>query len=351
MGGKRKQPAPPMPSIDELPPAPSNAERVHNTWYEVDGEPRLWDGGQKRWKCHHGNRSVHCKECGGGALCEHKKQKGKCKECGGSGICEHNKYKQVCKECGGSNLCEHGKQKAKCAECDGSGLCEHNKQRHQCKECGGSSICEHGKQKAKCWECEGSAICTVCLVTLMHRKYKPLCGGCHHRSNPHTESAKRYHSIEHQTVRALQDAFPNQLPVHDTTVTGGCSRKRPDIRFEQGGWTVIVGVDEHEHASYEEICENRRMMELFMDCSFAHNHCRPIIFIRFNPDKYTDECGVQHKSAFEFSQAQGVWVKSQAEWDMRFAALVRAVQRALVNKPEKEVDIVPLFYSAKREQE
>ena len=48
-----------------------------------------------------------------------------------------------------------------------------------------------------------------------------------------------------------------------------------------GSHIIIIEIDENQHTSYEEICENKRTMEISQDFGF-----RPIIFIRFNPDSY-----------------------------------------------------------------
>lgn len=70
----------------------------------------------------------------------------------------------------------------------------------------------------------------------------------------------------------------------DKRIEGGCSKHRPDGFIDVSTHVVIVEIDEDQHHSYDEMCENRRMMELSIDV--AH---RSIVFIRLNPDEYVKD--------------------------------------------------------------
>ncbi len=53
--------------------------------------------------------------------------------------------------------------------------------------------------------------------------------------------------------------------------------------LDLGYQVVIVEIDENQNIDYDCSCENKSLMELSLDV----NH-RPIVFIRFNPDEYTE---------------------------------------------------------------
>jgi hypothetical protein len=55
----------------------------------------------------------------------------------------------------------------------------------------------------------------------------------------------------------------------------------PDMFLDLGFQILIIEIDENQHISYNELSENKRLMELYLDVGK-----RPMIFIRFNTDKY-----------------------------------------------------------------
>ncbi len=313
--------------------------------------------------CEHGKQKSTCKECGGSAFCEHGKQKSKCRECGGSALCEHGKQKAHCRECGGSALCEHGKQKAHCRECGGSAFCEHGKYRTQCRECGGSAFCEHGKIKRTCRECNGSAFCEhgkyktqciecggsllcktpLCETVANKKKYNGHCLRCFINLFPELKNARNYKTKERNVVDNIKKAFPDVSWYCDKKIRDGCSLKRPDMLLDMGSHAIIVEVDENQHVNYDCSCENKRLMELSQDVDH-----RPIVFIRFNPDKYFDKDGNRVDSCWEETK-QGILrvaPKKQQEWEHRLECLVGLIQYWIENETNKTVEVVELFYDA-----
>ena len=85
-------------------------------------------------------------------------------------------------------------------------------------------------------------------------------------------------------------------------------------------------------------CEDRRTMEMFRDLG-----SRPLIMIRFNPDKYRDECGKSVNSCFAFDEKH-ILVPVQDEWQRRWSRLKGIIIRSLTTTPEKEVTIEYVFY-------
>ena len=268
--------------------------------------------------------------------CEHGRQKTKCKECGGGSICEHNHIKSICKECGGASICEHKRIKRCCKECGGSAICEHNRIKSRCKECCGSAICEHNIIKYNCVICRPDLACANCKYIHVPTRYRfhPYCFNCYCTLNPDLEIPRRYKVKEQHLRDALREEFPNIAMRFDKMVDGGCSRNRPDILIDDG-FPIIIECDENRHNSYS--CENKRMMELFEDLG-----SRPIRVIRFNPDGYKDESGVRHTSCFNPTKNGLSIVKK--EWIPRISILSSILRTEIGKVPEKEIDVMYLFY-------
>ena len=258
--------------------------------------------------------------------CEHGRQKSTCKECGGTSICEHGRYKSRCKECGGSAFCEHGRQKSQCKDCGGSQICEHGRYKSQCKECGGSSLCKSG------W-CETRAT----------SKYEGYCLPCfvNNPENQHKPAMRNYKTKEKDVVDRIVQEFPDFTWIADKKVADGCSRRRPDLLLDLGSHIIIIEVDENKHDTYECSCENKRLMELWQDL----NH-RPIVFIRFNPDDYTNQEGVLVKSCWKLNKLGVMTIKKRKEneWIERIIKLKQQIHHWVDNVSEKTIEIIQLFY-------
>ena len=109
-----------------------------------------------------------------------------------------------------------------------------------------------------------------------------------------------------------------------------------------GSHIIIVEVDENKHTDYDCSCEHKRLMELSLDLQH-----RPIVFIRFNPDDYTDTHGVLVKSCWRINRQTGVMQiakTKQKEWNARIETLKQQIQYWIDHPTEKTVEIVELFY-------
>jgi hypothetical protein len=285
-----------------------------------------------------------CKECGGTGICQHGKDKKRCKECGGNALCEHRIDKYSCKECGGSGICEHGKQKRYCKECRGSVFCEHKKQKYRCKECGGSQICKHKKLKSHCKECNGSALCkSIWCETARNPKYEGYCMPCfvNNPENQNKPAMRNYKTKEKDVVDRITQTFTTFTWVADKKVQDGCSRRRPDLLLDMGSHIIIIEVDENKHTDYDCSCENKRLMELSQDLQH-----RPIVFIRFNPDDYTNQDDILVKSCWKLNKlgVMQITKTKQKEWEERIETLKQQIQYWIDNPTEKTIEIIELFY-------
>ena len=257
--------------------------------------------------------------------CEHGKRKSHCRECDGSAFCEHDKWKSQCRECGGSAFCEHGKRKSHCRECGGSALCEHDKLKSYCRECGGSALCKSS------W----------CHTSISNSRYEGYCLPCCIQNNPEIEVSRNYKTKEKDVVDRITQTFNNFTWIVDKKVQDGCSKRRPDLLLDMGSHIIIMEVDENKHTDYDCSCEHKRLMELSQDLQH-----RPIIFIRFNPDDYTNQEGVLVKSCWKLNKLGVMQIQKtkQKEWEERIEALKHQIQYWIDNPTEKTIEIVELFY-------
>jgi hypothetical protein len=308
----------------------------------------------QKLKCKHGKNKSYCIDCGGSQICKHGKYKSRCIDCGGNDICKHGKHKYICIDCGGSQICEHGKRKAWCIDCGGSAFCEHDKIKSYCIDCGGSQICKHGKQKQICIFCNPNCACITCKAIYVNKRtqFYPYCEACFSNLYPTHPKVRHYKRKEHYFQDELQTRFENDKDdckmIFNKIIDDGCSKRRPDILLDLLLFTLIVEFDEnqHKHESYTPECENMRMMSLFEDLGN-----RPIIFIRFNPDGYTDDKG-KHKGCFKDiidENRKKYYEIDYDEWDKRIDSVEEKIRFYIeMSKkgeyPVKEITIEKLYY-------
>lgn len=125
--------------------------------------------------------------------------------------------------------------------------------------------------------------------------------------NEKKEKEEKGLSKEKDVVLFLKRSLPEHaMKVQNTVLDSSCNRRRPDIGYDCGTHFVFVEVDEHQHKygkKYTEPCEVARMIEIFLACNG-----KGAIFIRYNPDDYTSDKGVEKSKAKRQEQLL-LWVK------------------------------------------
>jgi hypothetical protein len=167
---------------------------------------------------------------------------------------------------------------------------------------------------------------------------KGYCSRCFIYTFPE-EKVARHFKVKEQHVREfIQQEFEQYNTIFDKTIRGGCSQKRPDAFIDMLVYSIIIEVDEGQHDRYS--CENKRMMELFQDLGQ-----RPIVFIRFNPDKYINSENETVESCFKYHKQMGVPViKNKTLWNNRLQELKSKISYHIANIPDKEITIEYLYY-------
>ena len=181
----------------------------------------------------------------------------------------------------------------------------------------------------------------LCETQINNKQYRGLCQRCFVYSFPDEPVSRNYKTKERSVTDYVIENFPSVSWVCDKTIQDGCSKKRPDIRCDFGSHIVIIEIDENHHSLYDCSCENRRVMEISQD--IGH---RPIVFIRFNPDTYTDTNGNKITSCWGTNKYGILTIKptKKDEWQERIRLLHEQIQYWIDNVPDKIVETIQLFY-------
>lgn len=127
---------------------------------------------------------------------------------------------------------------------------------------------------------------TYLCDTLVTNKYEGYCLRCFIHTFPDKPVTRNYKTKEKDVVDRVKEKYSEFSWECDKRIQDGCSRRRPDMFLDMGSYVIIVEIDENQHEEYDCSCEKKRMQEIWGDVL-----CRPMIFIRFNPDDYKDEEG------------------------------------------------------------
>ena len=197
--------------------------------------------------------------------------------------------------------------------------------------------------KILCKKCDGSKLCKTpfCESIKSNPKYDGHCFFCYVNLFPDKPNSRNYKTKERSVTEFIFNTFLQYTWTTDKKVEDGCSQRRPDLLLDLGYQVIIVEIDETQHKRYEEICENRRTMEISKDL----NH-RPIIFIRFNPDAYKDSDGKLINSCWKINKDGLCSLNKKSEWSLRLDKLKSSIEFWCdeKNKSEKTIEVEHLFF-------
>jgi EsV-like protein len=185
--------------------------------------------------------------------------------------------------------------------------------------------------------------CKTYLCDLqVKNKYKGYCLRCFIYTFPNEKVARNYKIKECYMTDFIKEQYSELDINYDRTISGGCSKKRPDVFIECLTHSVIIECDEEQHNTEEyKICDNKRTMGIFQDLGN-----RSIVFIRFNPDSYINNKNKKVDSCFKTTQKTGILViKDNNKWNLRLNKLKETIDYYLnIENIKKEVEIIKLFY-------
>lgn len=275
-----------------------------------------------------------------------------CQTCASYGMVDLTHKKQMC-FCGKhrpSYAVASDSKPTHCASCKTTEMISTNK---QCP-CGTTASFGYAEDKIKrcCAKCRDDDMIQLsgtyckfegCMTQVRPHVYDGYCVRCFVHLFPELKTKRAWKIKEQHVADYIQEVaasdFPHLSIVYDRAL-GGCSSKRPDIFIDALTHCILVEVDENAHRTSAYCsCENKRIMHVFEDAGQ-----RPMVVIRFNPDKYTtndvtnDTCFGRHPT----------WdvpiITDKAQWASRLALLKDRVNYYVNNIPDQEVTAEHLYY-------
>lgn len=147
----------------------------------------------------------------------------------------------------------------------------------------------------------------------------------------------RFKMKEHHILDHLCRYCPDYNFIHDQVIAGGCSKRKPDLLLECLTHSIVIEIDENQHEDYK--CEEKRLMEIFTDLGN-----RPLVVIRFNPDRYVDAEGQKVHGLFTFGTDNLILEKDSEQVEMRVCVLSQRIRYHMDNLPIRELTIEKLYY-------
>jgi len=184
-------------------------------------------------------------------------------------------------------------------------------------------------------------LCKVCDDVRSRPNFDNHCFRCFLYTNPDSPKLRFHKTKERNVVDFLRENTDIDW-VLDKKIAGGSSQRRPDIFCAFEKFNMVIEVDEHQHESYDCVCENKRIMQLFVDGGSL-----PIVCIRFNPDNYTDNGGKKISSCWGTTEGKGLCIVKKSkteEWKERLTVLKNTIDLVFNSEVHKEIDIIHLFY-------
>jgi hypothetical protein len=118
-------------------------------------------------------------------------------------------------------------------------------------------------------------------TTTASADHEMYCAHCFNKLFPEKKISKTQRFKETCVANFVSDTFSMFNVVCDKRIQGADTKIRPDILIECNTHNVVVEVDEHKHYSYDKDKDADRMAKLF-----EYLGKKPLVMIRFNPDRY-----------------------------------------------------------------
>ncbi len=178
--------------------------------------------------------------------------------------------------------------------------------------------------------------CVSCGLFQVEKSKDYMCSQCFMFNNPGHVLSRNYRTKELTFTKQLkQDLSLSGIDCTlDSKISGGCSRRRPDVFIDLLTHVLIIEIDEDQHLSYNESCEYVRTIELNED--IGH---RPMYIIRLNPDSYKLN-GKSIRGCFTSKMEL-----NKKEFTHRYSTLLSTVLDLTATPPERLIESIELFFT------
>jgi len=166
-----------------------------------------------------------------------------------------------------------------------------------------------------------------CKTPMCEVHAKEYCARCTSYLFPDRQC--RFKTRETKVKEYLEARYTDKTIIHDKRVE--CHLYRPDFVFDMGSHTVVIELDENQHKRYDTSCDNKRLMSIFHGLG-----SRPMVMMRFNPDRYDSVPGCFKKD--------GQLVDLGRPWKRRLESLAGRIDHWLESQPDREITIEHLFF-------
>jgi hypothetical protein len=192
----------------------------------------------------------------------------------------------------------------------------------------------------------------LCKVYMCGRprleKYDNHCMTCYIHLFPENKISRNFKTKEGNVIQNILEKFEGFSWISDKKIKDGCSSKRPDLLLDLGYQVINIEIDENQHKSYEEICENKRLMIISKDLDH-----RNLIVIRFNPDGYIKN-KEKHLSCWTVNKdgLHNIKKTYEKEWKKRLKQLCDTIEFWLKpeNVSDKMIHVINLFFDEESQE-
>ena len=182
-------------------------------------------------------------------------------------------------------------------------------------------------------------MCILCKQTRATYDNNKYCSPCNALVNPESVQGRKYRFKQNTIIDILKQHFT--FDIIDKQIDDGCTKRRPDLIIDCLTHVINIEIDEEQHKakSYTPECEEKRYDELFT--AFAD---RPLICIRFNPDKYIQkENNCIWNIEGIFSSTKKI---DEKELEYRINILIKEINQTVKEIPDETFLIKYLFYDS-----
>jgi len=185
--------------------------------------------------------------------------------------------------------------------------------------------------------------CDIIIKQGVRNRYENYCINCYSKKYPEKNIINNHLKKEIYIRNYIQSTFTEyQWKCNETLKNEENKTYRPDMLCIFEDFNIIIEIDEYQHTRYDEEEEENRMVDIYNILK------KRIIFVRFNPDSYTDKNSNFIKSPWIYNNTEltiSTEEEIQTEWLLRLDTLKNTVKNIIDNNFNGNINLIRLFYS------